>query len=409
MIIVLLAALLVVCFFQLLYLVYSRGVEVGPARSPRSPGTIGDKVCVLIPVFNCASTLAECLGSLLRNDLTAVSRVIVVLDRCTDGSSEIACAYEGRFRASGVAFSLLELPGGRSGKVAAIEYGGSEVDTARVLLVDADIVLTDTAVAELLAFQASTGDPFCSCLIFPFQTQGTRSTLAQHVVCNNRLYRQAVVQSVKSVCGVANFPGGVHLVDFTQYSLLLEDGFLEDLTATYRILDTGGRVAILPRVLAHEVERQTIRGLFLQRTRWTIGALQHLRTQVRTARSQPTLERKIFVSSYHVMWEFQHYAIVLGLGACTVLPRYWVLLTFPLVLYVLQIFRSVFLSRKEYRNSPLGVALHCLIFSWIISAALIGAVALLVKNRRAYFESDVLFRRSREPVREVSELRRTES
>jgi cellulose synthase/poly-beta-1,6-N-acetylglucosamine synthase-like glycosyltransferase len=388
-----LCAILVMGFFQIFYLVHA--VRLPPPRShPDVADTIGQEpICILIPLFNAASTIERCLEAILSNDLCHVEQIVLVLDRCNDESERLAHSFESRFAAGTTTLRIVPLPEPQAGKVAAMLHGGRYLVSQTVLLLDADIVLAPTALAELIEFHRRAAQPYSSCLIYPLQEPGSRQTLSSQIVCNNRLYRQSVLQSVKNRYSVANFPGGLQLVDFVRYRELLSDGFLEDLSATYRVLSTGDSISILPRVLAWEIERQTIRGLFLQRLRWTIGAIQHLPVQIRTARTQHTLERKILVNSYHVMWEFQLYVIVTAAIAAPFAGRLWPIFLAPLVLYTLQIVRSAYLTRNDYRNSLIGVALHCLVFPMVISAALIGSVVLLLKTRRFFFDTASLFRR----------------
>ena len=183
------------------------------------------------------------------------------------------------------------------------------------------------------------------------------------------------------------------MVDFPRYSSLLVDGFLEDLVATYRVLATGGRIAILNQVLAYEVERQTLRGLLLQRIRWTIGAIENLRASSRSAQARSGLNQKILILSYHVMWELQYYVITAGLIMSAVQRQYAAVFLMPWILYVLQILRSVWLGRSHYRNSAMGIAVHCLAYPVILTAALAGAGGMLLKSRRFYFRTQVLFSR----------------
>jgi len=392
---ILLVAVLVIGFFQAFYFMHS--VCLPPPRSSRTiDGTAADRswsLSILIPMFNAASTIERCLEGILSNDLDQVVHIVLVPDRCTDDSEQLVRGFEPRFATFGTRLCVVPLPAPQLGKVAAILHGGQYLATRTVLLLDADIVLAPTALSELIEFHSRSAKPYSSCLIYPFQEQSKRRTISSHIVCNNRLYRQSVLQLVKNEYSVANFPGGLQLVDFASYRELLVDGFLEDLSATYQVLSAGGTVQILPRVLAWEIERQTIRGLFLQRLRWTIGAIQHLPVQIRTARTQPTLKRKILVNSYHVMWEFQHYMISLAILAAPFSGRIWPIFMLPLILYVSQISRSAYLTREDYKNSIFGIMLHCLVFPMIISAALVGSIVLLLKRRNFFFGTSLLFRR----------------
>ena len=381
------------CFYQAYYLIQSFFIRLDSAgANPLPPARGIGSISVLIPVFNSSRTIGPCLTALLANDLSDVANVVIALDHSTDTSAEIVHSFEERFRSEETEFTIVELGPSKFGKVAGILEGGRHLRSRIALLLDADIILEPNAIQELLRFHSAGGHVFSSCLIFPYQDTED-STIVRHLICNNRMYRQAVLQTVKDRHGVANFPGGLQLVDFPKYRALLEDGFLEDLVATYRVLATGGRIAILPRVLAYEVERQTIHGLLLQRVRWTIGAVQNVRAQMRTSKTRHRLHEKILISSFHVMWELQHYVFTLGVLMALFQPAYAAIFLAPAALYVLQIARSAYLGRGVYRNSVLGVAAHCIFYPAILTAALLGAVGMLVKSRRFFFKTQMLFSR----------------
>ena len=380
------------CFYQAYYLLQSYFVHVDGAGKPPDAPLDGHKISVLIPVFNSARTVGACLDALLRNNLNLVTDVVVALDHSTDDSAAIVHSFEERFRSTGIAFTIVELGASKFGKVACLVDGGKRLESETALLLDSDIILEPTAIEHMVGFHFDGKHVYSSCLIFPYQDDAN-STVVKHLICNNRMYRQGVLQTVKNRHGVANFPGGVQLVDFARYRALLVDGFLEDLVATYQVLATGGRIAILPRVLAREVERQTVMGLLLQRIRWTIGAIQNVRVQMQTARTRSRFHEKVLISSFHVMWELQHYVNTLGILAAAIQPEYALVFLMPAALYTLQIARSAYLGRHAYRNSLAGIVTHCVCYPAILTAALLGAGGLLVKRRRFFFRTQMLFSR----------------
>jgi cellulose synthase/poly-beta-1,6-N-acetylglucosamine synthase-like glycosyltransferase len=377
------------CFFQAWYAYHAFFVKVDE-ETDDAPAS--EAISIIIPLHNSATTLGLCLDSVLRNASALIARIVVVVDHCDDDSPDIARSYIERFAGAGVALQVVETSGSARGKVAAILEGGRHVATTDVLLLDADITLAPGAVAKLTAFHAARGSDYSSCLIYPWSAPRS-GTLPVHLICNNRLYRQGVLQNVKNRFGVANFPGGVQLVRFNSYRELLVDGFLEDLVATYQVLSTGGAVSILSAVLAYEVERQTIRGLLLQRIRWTIGAIENLPAQMRAAHARSGAAPKILIYSYHVMWELQHYVMTLGLVMTLVTRGAQPFYLAPLLLYAIQIGRSAFLGRRHYSNSLLGIVFHCLWYPVVLSAAFVCSVALLIRNRSFFFRAELLFRR----------------
>lgn len=396
-----LTLVVITCFYQAYYIWHSFFVSVDAPQSVRPLVAVDEPISLLIPLHNSEQTIGLCLESILANNLSCVSSCVVILDRCTDNSGAIVQSFSERFMEEKVPLKVASLPGSRSGKVSALLEGGAYITTRNVLLIDADIVFEPQAVDSLVSFHAQNGHLYSSPLIYPYQPDGSRSGIVNHLVCNNRLYRQGILQNVKNRYGVGNFPGGVQLVDYPAYIKLLEDGFVEDLVATYRLLAQGGKVAILPEVLAYEIERQTIVGLVLQRIRWTLGAIHNTICSLQTSRTRSDWNQKILISSYHVMWELQHYVIVLGFvvaveayivrhepGSYTMSAA-----LLPFILYVVQIFRSAYLARKIYINSVIGLAAHCVCYPLVLTAALLCSCFTLLEKRKFYFRTQTLFRR----------------
>jgi len=389
---IVLVPLSLVCSFQLYYLAMSFGLALRRVPTAEQAAAAGRTLSIIIPARQAADTIGSVLDAILLNDLESIERLVVVLDRCADATQKIVESYISTFAARQVLLRVRHVASGDGGKVATLLTGLREIFSADVLLVDADVILAPTAITEIGTFHATANTPFSSCLVLPHQTPGKVNRLVDQIICNNRLYRQSILQLVKDRHGAANFPGGFQLVNAKSYSELLVHGFLEDLTATYAVLAMGGRIAILPRALAFEIERQTLYGLFLQRLRWTLGALQHLPLQIQVANQQRTFRRWVLVNSYHIMWELQHYVIVGGALLSPMLPHGGIMIV-PLLIYAAQVGRSAYLTRHEYRNSLLGILLHILIFPIVITAALIASLFLLVWKRRFFFDTFLLFKR----------------
>jgi len=384
---------LIISFFQLVYLVLSFKVRIEKPSRVDHVNKIARGLSIIIPVYGDEATIANTLKSILRNAGNELKTVVVVLDRCNEQTSNLVNSFIEHFSKQAIPLIVKALPEEKYGKVQALIYGGEFVQTKTVLLLDSDIVLEKDAISTLFYFHIKEGGPFSSCLIYPFDGTAQAHSLSQRIVCNNRLYRQSVIQTVKNLYGCSNFPGGVQMVDFIAYKDLLVHGFLEDLTATYSVLKSGGKISILPVVLAYEIERQTIWGMFLQRIRWTIGAIQHIPVQVAAAKSRKKLIEKILINSYHVMWEIQYYIIIFNLLLIFIFPSMWYLLFLPMVLYMCNIFRSVALTWENYRNSLFAALLHCIVHPIIISVALPSSIILVLFKGSFSFKSKSLFRR----------------
>jgi glycosyltransferase involved in cell wall biosynthesis len=382
-----------ICLYQAYYVWNAVRVSVYKPRIAGETSGSDEKISILIPLYNSGKTIGACLTSILENNLLYVSNVVVILDHSTDDSGEIARSYRERFEMKNVHMTVASVPAKKAGKVAALLEGRIYIETENVLLLDADIILEPRAIENLVNFHTAGKNVYSSPLIYPFQESDRHVGIVEHLVCNNRLYRQGILQNVKKNYGVGNFPGGVQLVNFSSYTALLEDGFVEDLVATYRLLSQGGKVAILPEVLAYEIERQTITGLVLQRIRWTLGAIQNTVVSIRVARTRSDWNQKILISSYHVMWELQHYVITLGMITAILRRDFLSYTMLPLVLYIIQISRSAYLVRKIYRNSIVGIAFHCFYYPVVLTTALVCSFGMLLKNRTFFFKTQALFKR----------------
>jgi hopene-associated glycosyltransferase HpnB len=150
-----------------LYLLAGRGAfwlcterdDWRPARLPRWP-----RVVAVVPARNEADAIAECIGSLLRQDYPGAWTVILVDDDSSDGTGEIAQSVAS---ANGVADRLCVvtsrgLPAGWTGKLWALKQG---IDAAAalpqppdyLLLTDADIVHAADSVTRMVGHAEPNG------------------------------------------------------------------------------------------------------------------------------------------------------------------------------------------------------------------------------------------------------------
>jgi glycosyltransferase involved in cell wall biosynthesis len=94
-----------------------------------------------VPVHDGARTLAACLEAIFASQAIAPLEVIVVDDGSTDGSTEIAARFPGR---------VLRQPA-RRGPAAARNRGAEAAAAARILFVDADVLVRPGTLAALAA------------------------------------------------------------------------------------------------------------------------------------------------------------------------------------------------------------------------------------------------------------------
>ena len=381
-----------VIFLQVFYLVNSLLLIPRKKQAHKKVVLPTKKITTIVPLFNSETTIDKCLASLLRNNSRAIEKVILVLDHCKDNSENIAKLSAEKFSKKNIVFKIVRLKRGLSGKTSALLAGIKHAKTANILLLDADILLAKNAVQKMLQFHLKNKNLYSTCLIYP-QPQ-KHPTLISQLICNDRLYRQNILQIVRNKYDVSNFPGGVAIVNAQKYKRFLKKGFLEDLSATYQILSSQNKVSLLPKVLAYEVERQSIKGLFFQRIRWTMGNIENIYQLKRAVLSNKSLLKKTLILSYPLMWYFQHYFITMGLMFFLISQSFIKFIyIIPLLAYSGQVFFSSQINKGLYKSTAPGLILHCVFFPLIVTAALFGALITLFIKKKFYFKTDILFNR----------------
>jgi len=115
-------------------------------------------VTAIVPARDESETIAQSIGSLLRQDYPGAFRIILVDDQSTDGTAEIARALDATGRLT--VLSGTPLPEGWTGKLWAVKQGiahaaGSSPEY--LWLTDADIVHTSDNLRALVSRAASNG------------------------------------------------------------------------------------------------------------------------------------------------------------------------------------------------------------------------------------------------------------
>lgn len=377
----------VVISFQLFYLLMSIK-KIFTKKKPIYSGKI-KPVTIIIPIFNGEKTISKCLDSILLNDQTLIKQIIIVFDHCTDNSFIIVNKFKNLFLKNKVKFNTYELED-KTGKVEGLLEGLRHTTTEHALIMDSDIVLKPNAVKSLLLFHKQKNNPYSSCFIYPYAEN--KNSLLNIIIDNDRLYRQNILQNVRNDYKMANFPGGIGVIDTLKYKQKLKSGFLEDLTATYKIIENGEKVDILAKPLAFEIERKSIKGVILQRTRWTIGNIENMKNLLKTINKHKKITGKILLSSYPIMWYLQHYLITIGI-VLFIISGFKLIFLIPQFLYFLEISISSYIGRKDYQNNFFGIVVHSLIYPVIIFISLLSAVFLIIKNKKMFFKKESFFAR----------------
>lgn len=130
--------------------------RAGLSLAPRDPPA---RVCLVIPAHNESAHIGALVESLRAQDYPAM-RVVLALDRCTDGTPEAARAAIG----ADTRFEVVEIgacPDGWAGKVHAVWRGVRDSAAAReaeiLIFTDADCVLDPACVRATVALMRSRG------------------------------------------------------------------------------------------------------------------------------------------------------------------------------------------------------------------------------------------------------------
>lgn len=213
-----------------------------PASSPGAPGVVD----VYVPARDEAEVIEACVQSILSQP--EVRRLVVVDDQSTDGTSAILA------RRTDPRLTVIAGTGpaeGAAGKPSALAHAvtAAPPETARVLFVDADVVLADGAVAALLADADASGADLVTLL--PTLTLGS---FAERVVMPSvgalivAAHPPARVADPDAADAFAN--GQTILLDRVRYAAVgghaaVISEVLEDVALARRVKADGGHLRVV--------------------------------------------------------------------------------------------------------------------------------------------------------------------
>ncbi|SDK69613.1 bifunctional glycosyltransferase/CDP-glycerol:glycerophosphate glycerophosphotransferase [Streptomyces indicus] len=125
-------------------------------------------VSIIVPIYNVAEYLAECLDSLARQTLQDIE-IVMVDDGSTDGSGDIAEQFarrDDRFR-------LIRQPNGGLGKARNVGVDAISPDSCYLIFVDSDDALTPEACDILVGSLEKTGSDFATGNVLRLNSRGT--------------------------------------------------------------------------------------------------------------------------------------------------------------------------------------------------------------------------------------------
>lgn len=220
------------------------GLAMAAARRPEEP------VCVVVPAHNEAHAIGHVISTLRSQDHAAMS-VVIALDRCTDGTADVARAAIGgdpRFHV----VEITHCPEGWAGKVHAVWSGVRASDAASraayLLFIDADTELDPRCVSATAAMMRDRGLDMLS-LLSSLTYERWFETLAQPATSLELLRQYPLMQANRDE-GRRPFANGQFMMFRAASYWAIEtheavkDELLEDLALARRISQAKMRAGV---------------------------------------------------------------------------------------------------------------------------------------------------------------------
>ncbi|MEP7160290.1 MAG: glycosyltransferase family 2 protein [Dermatophilaceae bacterium] len=226
-------------------------------------------VSVMVPGYNEEKVIDACVTSIASCGYPDLE-IVLVDDGSTDSTFELMTALERRYPT----VSAMTQP--NAGKGNALNTGLARATGQVVLFVDADSVFTGETIPELIA---PLEDPRVGAVcgddrpVNLDRVQTRFLALISHV--GTGLVRRAL-HMIGCVPVVSGNVGAFRRTVLDEVGPVRSDTVGEDLELTWRIHESGYRIAFAPWAIVYAESPSTLRGLWKQRVRWARGLLQSL-------------------------------------------------------------------------------------------------------------------------------------
>ncbi len=251
----------------------------GLRRRPRPDNArLPPRVAVVVPAWNEADVLGRTIDRLMAMEYPADRlRVYVVDDASTDGTPDVVLAASERY--AGRVVHLRREKGGE-GKAHTINHGLRQIRAEgwyeAILVIDADVIFTATALARMTAHFA---EPAVGAVTAYIKEGSRPSNYLNRFIAFEYITAQAGARRAQNMLGAqACLAGGAQLI--TRDTLEAIGGEIdtttlaEDTVTTFLIQLAGRRVVFEPAAIVWAEEPRELSGLWKQRVRWARGNVQ---------------------------------------------------------------------------------------------------------------------------------------
>ncbi|HLQ06324.1 MAG TPA: glycosyltransferase [Nitrososphaerales archaeon] len=257
---------------------YTSDDDSDPDDSPKAGVFETPKVSVIIPAYNEADGIDECLGSILKQDYRGTVEVIVVDDGSTDSTAAAASKYPVR---------MISLPANK-GKANALNTGVKESTGEVLVFSDSDSHLERNSLRLLVEYLQRNRDvgAVAGCL----QVNGTGKNLLTYFQAMEYRIGQEVDKFLQGrSAGVLVCPGPLFAVrrDVALQFPFNENSVIEDADFSTRLLKAGLQVGLENEAFVYTDVPRSVAAWSRQRKRWWAGFLELWKTHKPWARRNP--------------------------------------------------------------------------------------------------------------------------
>lgn len=239
------------------------------------------KVSILLPCFNEEKTIENTVISLLGLDYPDYE-IIMINDKSTDNTLEKMQEIVNKYHDSDLAIKILDMPQ-NGGKARGLNAAVKQIQTDYIMVVDSDCYVARNSLMKLMdkllsdsKYGAVTGAP-----VIQNRTTllGKLQTLEYIGIIGNIKRAQAFFfNRIMTISGVlvCYRVSALETINYFDPSAMTED-----IDATWRLYKNKLLVGYQPEARCYILAPESVKGLFKQRTRWSVGGMEVLFKNIR--------------------------------------------------------------------------------------------------------------------------------
>jgi cellulose synthase/poly-beta-1,6-N-acetylglucosamine synthase-like glycosyltransferase len=265
---------------------------------------------VMIPAYNEADSIADTIRSLQRQ--TIVPDEIVVIDDCsTDATAEVASA---------LGVTVRRPPENTGSKAGAQTFALADVGTDLVMALDADTVLADDAIEQLLPAFADPEVTAACGTVLPrrVRTLWERGRYVEYMLAFGFFKR------VQDHYDKPLISSGCFSIYRTEELRALGGWsartMAEDMDLTWTIYEAGKKVRFLPTAVSYPIEPRSFAFLNKQLRRWSHGFIQNVRLHKRSLARLGYLRSTVAVAFWDALLASFAYLVLIPVLAIAIDP-----------------------------------------------------------------------------------------